>query len=228
MTDARSPMRALRAALFAAVCVITTAVGHSFMSGHEVPVSGLLAAFAVTGGLAWTAGRRRRGIFAVGGGLLAVQGALHLIFGTAQGADGGHHRMPVAHMPPMDPETMAMAADAGQVQAHVQAQVAQVQGSSLAMTGAHLAAALLCGLWLARGEAAFFKLAHAIGALAFTPLRLLVAVVRVPELPHRARPRGPRTAHRLRPGVVLAHTLSRRGPPWGSVPRATAPALSSV
>ncbi|MBT2504757.1 hypothetical protein J7I98_02360 [Streptomyces sp. ISL-98] len=197
------------------------------MSGHEVPVSGLLAAFAVTGGLAWSAGRRRRGIFAVGGGLLAVQGALHLIFGTAQGADGGHHRMPVAHMPPMDPETMAMAAGAGQVQAQVEAQI-QAQGSSLAMTGAHLAAALLCGLWLARGEAAFFKLAHAIGALAFTPLRLLFAVVRVPEPPHRARPRGPRTAHRPVLGVVLAHTLSRRGPPWGSVPRATAPTLSSV
>ncbi|HET6861086.1 MAG TPA: hypothetical protein VFH94_28810, partial [Streptomyces sp.] len=75
MTDSRSPMRALRAALFAAVCVMAAAMGHSFTSGHEVPVTGLLVAFAATAGLAWAAGHRQRGIRTIGGGLLAVQGA---------------------------------------------------------------------------------------------------------------------------------------------------------
>ncbi|MBT2400061.1 hypothetical protein [Streptomyces sp. ISL-100] len=208
MTDARSPLRALRAALFAAVCVITAAVGHSFMSGHEVPVSGLLAAFAVTGGLAWAAGHRRRGVFAVGGGLLAVQGVLHLIFGTVQGPGSAHHQMPVAHDP---------------------AGVVSGEGSSsLAMTAAHLTAALVCGLWLARGEAAFFRLARAVGALAFTPLRLLLAVVRATGLPEPVRPRGPRTTRRHGHGVVLAHALSRRGPPRVPATRATAPAPLTV
>ncbi|MET9516613.1 hypothetical protein [Streptomyces sp. NPDC002994] len=208
MTDARSPLRALRAALFAAVCVITTAIGHSFMSGHEVPVSGLFAAFAATGGLAWTTGHRRRGVFAVGGGLLAVQGALHLIFGTAQGPASAHHQMPLAH----DPAGAASG----------------VGSSSLAMTAAHLAAALVCGLWLARGEAAFFRLARAVGALAFTPLRLLLTVVRATGLPEPVRPRGPRTTRRHGHGVVLAHALSRRGPPWPAATRATAPAPLTV
>ncbi|MGX1884755.1 hypothetical protein [Streptomyces sp. NPDC055287] len=218
MTDARSPLRALRAALFAAVCVLTAAVGHSSMSGHEVPVLGLLAAFAVTGGLAWTTGHRRHGLLAVGGGLLAVQGALHLIFGTAQGPGAGHHHMPVAQQPAMDPEAMAAAATAS----------AQIQGSSsLAMTAAHVAAALVCGLWLARGEAAFFRLARAVGALAFTPLRLLLALVRTPALPEPVRRREPRTTRRHGHGVVLTHTLSRRGPPPARTTRATAPALAT-
>ncbi|GAA2928276.1 hypothetical protein GCM10010446_10950 [Streptomyces enissocaesilis] len=217
MTDARSPLRALRAALFAAVCVIAAAVGHSSMSGHGVPVPGLLAAFAVTGGFAWAAGHRRRGVFAVGGGLLAVQGVLHLVLGTAQGAGGGHHRMSVTHQQVMDPEAMAAAASA------------PAQGSSsLAMTAAHLAAALVCGLWLARGEAAFFRLARAVDASAFTPLRLLLAVVRAPGLPEPVRPRGPRPTRRRGHGVVLAHTLSRRGPPRGRSTRATAPAPPAV
>ncbi|MFE9396231.1 hypothetical protein [Streptomyces flavidovirens] len=223
MTDARSPLRALRAALFAAVCVIAAAVGHSSMSGHEVPVSGLLAAFAVTGGLAWTVGHRSHGVLAVGGGLLAVQGVLHLIFGTAQGPGTGHHGMPVAHQPVMDPETMASAAAAASASTHAQG------SSSLAMTAAHLAAALVCGLWLARGEAALFRLARAVGALAFTPLRLLLAVVRAPgPLPDPVRPRRPRTTRRRGPGVVLAHTLSRRGPPRVPTTRATAPAPPTV
>lgn len=209
MTDARSPLRALRAALFAAVCVITAAVGHSFMSGHEVPVTGLLAAFAVTCGIAWTVGHRRRGVFAVGGGLLAVQGVLHLVFGTAQGPGADHHRM--------------------SGEAHQQFADASSQGSSsLAMTAVHLAAALVCGLWLARGEAAFFRLARAVGALAFTSLRLLLAVVRAPALPEPVRPRGSRTTRRHGHGVVLAHTLSRRGPPRVPSTRATAPALLTV
>ncbi|OEJ29681.1 hypothetical protein AS594_24590 [Streptomyces agglomeratus] len=217
MTDIRSPLRALRAALFAAVCVIPAAVGHSYMSGHEVPVSGLLAAFAVTGGLAWTAGHRWHGAATVGGGLLAVQGILHLVFGTAREPGAGHHRMPVtSHQPAMDPEAMAAAAAHGQ------------GSSSLAMTAAHLAAALVCGLWLARGEAAFFRLARAVGALAAAPLRLLLVVVRAPELPQPARPAGPRTTRRHGHGVVLAHTLSRRGPPRVPITRATAPALPTV
>ncbi len=220
MTNARSPLRALRAALFAAVCIIAAAVGHSSMSGHEVPVSGLFAAFAVTGGLAWTVGHRRRGVLAVGGGLLAVQGVLHLIFGTAQGPGPGHQGMPVAHQPVMDPGTMATAASAS-THAH--------GSSSLAMTAAHLAAALVCGLWLARGEAAFFRLARAVGALAFTPLRLLLAFVRAPGLlPDPVRPGGPRTTRRHGHGVILAHTLSRRGPPRVPTTRATAPAFPTV
>jgi hypothetical protein len=80
MTDARSPIRALRAALFAAVCVTVAAMGHSSVSAHGIPLSALLAAFGVTAAADWLAAGRRRGVPTIGTGLLAVQGALHLIF----------------------------------------------------------------------------------------------------------------------------------------------------
>ncbi|WP_329121313.1 hypothetical protein [Streptomyces sp. NBC_01353] len=181
------------------------------MSAHDLPAGSLYTAFAVTAALSWPATGRRRGAYTISGGLVAVQAALHLIFsageerGTTDHTAMADHAAAMGHTA-MDPSMLpVMEAAAGH--------------SSLGMIGAHLLAALVCGLWLARGEAALFALARTVGALAFTPLRLLLAVVRVPELPHPVRPR-PHT-RRLH-GVVLAHTLSRRGPPRLSVPRATA------
>ncbi|MGW6570007.1 hypothetical protein [Streptomyces sp. NPDC054975] len=185
------------------------------MSAHEIPAGSLCTAFAVTGGLAWLAGGRRRGAYAIAGGLAAVQTVLHLIFSAGQS-----HRATGAHTAtghgatghaPLDPSMDRV----------METAVTAVGGhSSPGMLAAHLLAALVCGLWLARGEAALFALARTVGALAFAPLRLLLAVVRVPEPPHQVRPR-PRTPRRPH-GVVLAHALSRRGPPRLSAPRATA------
>ncbi|MGW1887571.1 hypothetical protein [Streptomyces sp. NPDC001970] len=219
MTNTRSPMRALRAALFAAVCTTLAAVGHSSISGHDLPVTVLLLAFAVTGGVAWLVGTRRRGAFSIGTGLLTVQGALHLLFAGSDAhtaapahsthAGGAAHTMGTG-IDPMAAETTASV-------------IADTAGSanSSGMLAAHLVGAAVCAVWLAHGEVAFFRLARIIGTLAFAPLRLLLAVVRVPEFPHAVRPRR-RTTRRLH-GVVLAHALSRRGPPGRPFTRATAP-----
>ncbi|MFE3324268.1 hypothetical protein [Streptomyces sp. NPDC059176] len=268
VSDARSPVRALRAVLFAAVCVTLAAVGHAMTAGHDLPLGALLLAFAVTAPAAWLAGARRRGAFAIGAVLLGVQGALHLIFavsGTHGGAVGGHHGAGGARtgapdptdMTPMASDTVGagtMAADSvSQATSATPALAAEVPTgagfvdhhpmggllpSADTMTGeathhltqfaagpggmlaVHLLVALVCALWLARGEAAFFRLARTIGTLALAPLRLLLAVTIVPELPQQARPiRRTRPLH----GVVLAHSVSRRGPPLGPVIRTTVP-----
>jgi hypothetical protein len=200
MTDARSPIRALRAALFAAVCIALAATGHSFISAHDIPIPALLTAFAATMAVGWFAGGRRRGLPAIGTGLLAVQGALHLIFSGAGGHPSRHH-----HAEPATTAVGPMDVDAG-------------------MLAAHLVAAAVCALWLARGEAAFFRLAHAVGHLAFTPLRLLLTLVRLPAAP-RPVPQSPRS-RRLH-GVHLAHALTRRGPPAFPAPLATAPGAAA-
>lgn len=194
MTDARSPIRAFRAALFAAVCITLAAMGHSSLSAHDIPLPALLAAFGLTTAAGWLAAGRRRGVPAIGAGLLAVQGALHLMFSGAGGQPALQHHQP--H------ESAGMDADAG-------------------MLAVHLLAAAVCALWLARGERAFFRLAHAVGTLAFTPLRLLLTTVRLPEAQRPVPPpsRRPRRLH----GVLLAHTLVRRGPPAPPATRATAP-----
>ena len=198
MTDARSPMRALRAALFAAVAVVLAATGHWSLSAHHIPPAALVAALGATAAAGWLAAGRRRGALSIGAGLLAVQGVLHLIL-AGGGQAAAHHQGP--HRPPPD-----IATDTG-------------------MLAVHLAAAAGCALWLAHGEAAFFRLARTAFVFAFTPLRLLLSVVRLPE----AAP-VPRPAPRPRPlhGAFLAYTVVRRGPPAPRVPRATAPGAAAV
>ncbi|MEV5974793.1 hypothetical protein [Streptomyces sp. NPDC051921] len=259
MTHTRSPLRALRAALFAVVCVTLAAVGHASMSAHAIPPGSLLAAFAVTGALAWAAACRRRGPVALATGLTAVQGALHLLFGLGENtgpsgtAAGGTAGMPgmtgatstggaqlaadgagtlagsAAELPAAvlaDPFLTHAAHAAQMTQAGHLAHGHTMGGgadSGAGMLAAHLLAALACGLWLAGGEAALFALARTVGALASTPLRLALAAVRVlVPVPPSLRPVRVRPYTRRLHGVVLAHAVSRRGPPGRPAPRATA------
>ncbi|MFF2307716.1 hypothetical protein ACFVVP_35080 [Streptomyces sp. NPDC058128] len=210
------------------------------MSAHRLPALTLLGAFTVTAAAAWAAAGRRRGAPTIAGALSVLQGALHLVFSLAgsragdtghpatapqattamhgmHGIDGMHamHNMHAMH------GTAGADGAAGTAGPHdLSATTAMFMDMSTGMLAAHLLAALLCGLWLAHGEAAFFTLARAALAYAFTPLRLLLARAQVPDAPWRPVRRDRRGAHRPHT-VVLAHTLSRRGPPRLSAPRAT-------
>ncbi|XUM00520.1 hypothetical protein ACQ86F_26945 [Streptomyces venezuelae ATCC 10712] len=217
------------------------------MSAHQLPATTLSGAFAVTALAAWAAAGRRRGAPAITGAMMVLQGALHLLFATTGHAtpttDGTHpHTMPGmdgmagmagtggmhathalhgTHAP--HGTHAAHALDGADAMDGMLMAAADPMGttSGAGMLAVHLLAALLCGLWLARGEAAFLALARAALAYAFTPLRLLRALVPVPEAPRRPVRRTRGTAPRPHT-VVLAHALSRRGPPRLSAPRATA------
>ncbi|MFJ5093660.1 hypothetical protein [Streptomyces sp. NPDC088557] len=204
------------------------------MSAHRLPVVTLLAAFAATAALAWAAAGRRRSAPTVAAAMGVLQGALHLTFSTA-GAHTGHTGRPATATPgptapgahdmtgmtghplasPADPMDLGVGADTA-----MGAATDLVSTGGLGMAAVHLLAALLCGLWLAHGEAAFLTLAGAALAYAFTPVRLALARVRVPGPPCRTPLRARRDA-RPPVAVVLAHSLSRRGPPRPPAPRAT-------
>lgn len=213
MTDARSPMRALRAAILAAVCVTLAAVGHSSMSdrsAHDIPLGALTAAFAVLAGLSWLAGGRHRGLGFIGPAVLTAQGALHVTFSAVgtHGAMRGHGHAAAGMGAGAD-----MGESAGGAVGFAGAVLAATGDTSPGMLAAHLLAGAGCALWLARGEAAFCQLARTVGAFAFTPLRLLLAAPRPLAVPPPVRPRHrTRAPHRPR-GAVLAHAMSRRGPP---------------
>lgn len=81
-------LRALRAAMFAAVCVVLAAAGHVLMSGAPVPWWALAAAVAAVGALGWAFGARERRRTTVAGLTVAVQTALHLGFTRAQSVPG--------------------------------------------------------------------------------------------------------------------------------------------
>ncbi|MFD9800470.1 hypothetical protein [Streptomyces sp. NPDC059071] len=194
-------------------------MGHSSLSAHVIPPASLLTAFAVTAALAWAAAGRRRGPVAVASGLTAVQGALHLLFGAGEPGAPPAPELPAEVL--ADPYLThaahaAHAAAQGGHMAHAMDGAAGAgAGSGTGMLVAHLLAALACGLWLARGEAALFALARTVGARAWAPLRLLLAAARmlVPALPARRRPGRPRRHTRPLHGAVLARSVPRRGPP---------------
>ncbi|MEU6863643.1 hypothetical protein ABZ924_10270 [Streptomyces sp. NPDC046876] len=216
---------------------------------------GLLGAFVVTGGLAWLGAGRRRGPVGISAALLAVQGVLHLLFSGSRagrpagreavghavrhlaGPMPGHHHVQGMSMPAALPETASapmpgmggMGGMDGMDGMSTLGDTAAMAGhGGLGMIAAHVLAALFCAAWLARGEAAVFRLAATAGATALPaarPLARALALLRaragdVPQPPAH-RPAYPRP-RRLR-GAVHAHALVRRGPPLRLNTRATAP-----
>lgn len=84
-----SRLRAVRAALFAAVCVTLAVSGHVFMSDGLVPWWAPAAALPVLTVLAWAAAGRERGLPAISLALVGAQTVLHSLFGWAQQAAAG-------------------------------------------------------------------------------------------------------------------------------------------
>ncbi|MER6253501.1 hypothetical protein ABT224_19320 [Streptomyces sp. NPDC001584] len=86
--------------------------------------------------------------------------------------------------------------------------------SPVGMLAAHLLAAVLCGLWLAHGERAVFRVVRAVAGRLWTPLRLLLRTAVPAHRPpvrvrHRRRRRAPRR-------LFLVHAITSRGPPAGT------------
>ncbi|MEW1638136.1 hypothetical protein AB0469_29245 [Streptomyces sp. NPDC093801] len=76
--------RAVRAAMFAALCVVLAATGHVLMSGTPLPGWALAGAFAGASALAWSLAGTERGLRAVTTVAVAVQAALHAGFSLVQ------------------------------------------------------------------------------------------------------------------------------------------------
>ncbi|MFF8455017.1 hypothetical protein ACF06T_10880 [Streptomyces albidoflavus] len=206
MSHTRRAVRAVRAVLFAVVCVSLAGAGHALSSSHPVPPWVLLAALPPVAVAAWCAAGRARGTAAIGAGLVAAQLVLHLVLTEAH-AFPGHALEP--HHPGTDARHMATAA-AGWAP----------PTDTLSMTAAHLLAALGCAWWLACGERAVVQLAHATLAALLRPFRRPVPV-RLPQRP----PGRPAVAVDEQPAAVrlLRHAVSRRGPPgaYGRSPHAS-------
>ncbi|MBW5425223.1 hypothetical protein GKQ77_27305 [Streptomyces sp. BG9H] len=222
--------RLARAAVFAAVCVVTTAFGHALMSGASLPWWAVGYAFAATSAAAWWLTGRERGAPAVIGATVVAQLALHELFGvaqrmgppTARAGDGMGGTDGMNHMNHPMPMPSSAGAPGGHATAATTAPMPDEGASHWVMsvfghsgTGmflAHLVAALICALWLWRGEAAAFRTGRALAAAVFVPLRLALSVLltALPPAPPHVGALVP--VPRLR-GVLLQYAVSRRGPP---------------
>ncbi|MFG2308671.1 hypothetical protein ACGFS9_08265 [Streptomyces sp. NPDC048566] len=91
-------------------------------------------------------------------------------------------------------------------------------GGSLGMPAAHLLAALACGIWLAHGERAVFRLLRTAAARLSAPLRMLLALPAPGDRPLHRRRRTP--AHRTSLArFLLCYSVTSRGPPTGAAVR---------
>ncbi|MFC9927889.1 hypothetical protein [Streptomyces sp. NPDC127190] len=134
--SASPAVRALRAAVFAAVCVLLAVAGHGLAMGDLPPLGADAAAFGAVFGLGWTLGGRERSLPGIGAAMLLTQAGLHL------GFDAAHRGTGATPMAPMHAHTAV---------AHA--------------TAAHLLAALAASWWLWRGEAALWSLLRRAGTL---------------------------------------------------------------
>ncbi|MGI5429278.1 hypothetical protein [Streptomyces sp. CA-179760] len=234
--------RTIRAAVFAAVCVLLATLGHVLMSDTEVPWWALAAAAVVTGGTAWCLAGRERGLLLVSSAMVTAQAALHVWFsyaqelttpstptmpstsmggmdmtGVGQGSSSMGHMASMAHMGhTMDSMTHGGSVMESMGATHSMTGTGHVMGgmSSTGMLAAHLLAALLCGLWLAFGERAAFRILRAVAGWLAAPLRLPLTL---PAPLHRPRIRARRSGSVRTPrGLLLAHAITSRGPPPGT------------
>jgi len=203
--------RTVRAAVFAAVCVLLAALGHVLMSGADVPAWVLAAGVTGTGAVGWGLAGRERGLPLIVTAVVVVQTVLHQAFSLAQTSPDESTAMGM-HM------DMDMGMDAGMGSMHMGHPMyggggGVVGSSSYGMLAAHLLAALLTGLWLAYGEKAAFRILRAVAARLAAPLRLFLALPTPADRPRvrRGRPRSDR-APALR---LLIHAITSRGPPVG-------------
>ncbi|MFD5766483.1 hypothetical protein ACFWIN_11760 [Streptomyces sp. NPDC127049] len=226
--------RGVRAAMFAAVCVLLAATGHILMSGQGVPVGALSLSFAATVAVTWVLAGRERGLLAVTTASVLVQSALHTAFSWSQPASPVSTPMPMprpageahaehahlAHAAMGHADTGHAAMGHGDLSPSAGALSEAAAGhdmtdmsSSLGMVAAHLLAALLSGLWMAYGEQAAFRLLRAASLRLFRPLCPLLAPL-APVVPDRLRFRPARAGDERAPRrLLLAHSLVSRGPP---------------
>ncbi|MFF5497061.1 hypothetical protein [Streptomyces aquilus] len=232
--------RTVRAAVFAAVCVLLAALGHVLMSGRHVPAWALACGTLLTGAAAWCLAGRERGLPTVVGLAVAAQTALHEGFSLAQpmvaepgvagvsgmagAGDMGAMHMGSAHRGPTGPmgsmDSMGPMDPLPMDSAHIGPMHMDSMGfldmahMGAGMLAAHLLAALLCGLWLAYGERAAFRLLRAVAGWLAAPLRLLLAL---PAPMHRVRTGRPRRRSERAPRLLLlSHAITTRGPPAGT------------
>lgn len=194
--------------------MVTSALGHAMMSGSSMPAWAVGYAFAgVTAGAWWLAGRER-GALVVTGSTVVTQLVLHVAFmlsqmvhGTGLPATGS---TAMAGMPGMDPASYG--GPGSPVASHAGMGMPPHEWS-MGMLLAHTLAALVCGLWLWRGEAAVYQLGRALAAFLVAPLRRALLVFTATGPRKAPRPRAvdapaPRCGH-----GALRHCVIRRGPP---------------
>ncbi|QHA04127.1 hypothetical protein GQF42_13295 [Streptomyces broussonetiae] len=213
-------LRAVRAALFTAFVVTLSTASHVLLSRAPLPAATVAAVAAGVFVTAYALAGRERGFGRIAALLVPLELAADTVFTTGQHTCYGQAGGPVAG--PLRAFGFDVLCDG-----RVGTPLAQVTGSpdrsaallahatpaaAWLLLAAHVCVGLLAAAWLRRGERALTQLLRAVAATTFRPLLLAVAVVGVRLRPVRRLPRpAPRPVAAR--GLLLVHSLGRRGPP---------------
>ncbi|MFB6849659.1 hypothetical protein ACFCXS_33030 [Streptomyces sp. NPDC056373] len=216
--------RTLRAGVFATACVLLAALGHVMMSGATVPWWTMAAGAAATGTAGWLLAGRERGRALIVTVVVAAQAVLHETFSLGQTLMSGPASDPAATHTGMDMDAMDMGSmDTGGMthmthMTHGSGGMGHTHtmggSASFGMLAAHLLAAVLCGLWLAYGERAVFRVLRAAAARLTAPLRMLLALPVPARRPSVCRRRTAFRSALAR--FLLCCSVTSRGPPVGA------------
>lgn len=232
---AADALRAVRAGVFAAVCVVATTLGHALMSAGDLPWWAVVVSFAGTACGAWWLTGRERSATTVVGVTVVAQGLLHLLFtlspmlvsatsaatGWPEAADASgpdhdlHHAATISHHG-MEMHQSGVPGAAMEAISDPTALSVVTHGGSVGMLLAHLVAAVACGVWLWQGEAAVHRAGRALAAALFAPLRRVCRVLFGTQTCREGLLRRPTAAgaeHRPPTPASLRHAVVRRGPP---------------
>ncbi|MBL1115545.1 hypothetical protein JK364_24545 [Streptomyces sp. 110] len=213
-------LRAVRAALFTALCVTLSSASHVLLSRAPLPLGTVAALAVAVFAVAYALAGRERGFWSIAALLIPLELAADTIFTTGQQACYGQSGGPVAGSLRSMGVTVLCGGDfggslSGVSQNGVAGPLAAAVSSATPwlLLAAHIAVGLIASAWLRRGEAALSRLLASLAAFAFRPLLLAVAVHAAAPLPHR---RAPRPVRPVRPAPalpLLVHSVVRRGPP---------------
>ncbi|MBZ6471964.1 hypothetical protein [Streptomyces griseocarneus] len=203
--------RAVRAALFTALCVTLSATSHVLLSHAPLPaatVAGLSAAFFT---IAYALAGRERGYASIAALLVPLELAADTVFTTGQHACYGQAGGPVAG--PLHSMGVDLVCRGGEFGTPLAAgEAAANSATPWLLLAAHVAVGLLAAAWLRRGEVAMARLVRAVAAVAFRPLLSALAAL-APSTPAGPRPRPVRDTLAARTLPLLVHSVVRRGPP---------------
>jgi hypothetical protein len=193
-------LRALRAALFAALCVTLSVTSHVLLSRMPLPLTTVAGAYAVVFGAAYALGGRERGYWAIAALLVPLELAADTAFtagqATCYGPGGG----------PVTGSWRALTCHGAEVGAPAPGHSA----SPWLLLAVHITVGLGASWWLRRGEAAL----HRILRTAFRPLAVALAALRTPMYARPATRHAHASVAATAPALpLLAHSVVRRGPP---------------
>jgi hypothetical protein len=228
------PLRAARAAVFAAVCVALSAAGHALTTGRPLAGWTVVLGGAAVFAAAYAGAGRERSWAGIAGLLTLGQLGLHALFSygmaaAAMPAAGGHGGLSVLDrllcgsrdsgghimLPPgwSARDVVASAGldpDAPGVLPDAAGAASAGHGGpmildgGLGMLAAHLAAGLAAAWWLRQGEAVLFRLLRRLGNAAVAPLRAVLALLSG-TVPSTAGPGTVRRVRRTAPPPITTH-----------------------